>query len=194
MGIREDRRNASLRTIGNAALELFFEQGFEHTKISDISEKADVSVGLIFHYFDSKESILNIILEQGIQKYIDIQDFLNKDDEEPLAKLEKLSSLLVKIFDGHVNTAKAFYLIETNTHILSNEVIESATQRIIEKTKELIISAQHRNEVRQGDPKLLALIFWRSFSIFSREYGLNPKIEIPSSDWFMKLIILQKGV
>lgn len=188
MGIREDKRNASLRIIGNAALDLFFEKGFEHTKISDISEKSGVSVGLIFHYFDSKESIMNIILEQGIQKYIDIQDFLNQDDQEPLDKLGTLSSLLIKMFDGHVNTAKAFYLIETNSHRLSNESIKSASQQIVERTKELIINAQRSNKVRQGNPKLLALIFWRSFVIFSREYGLDPEIGVPSSDWFMKLI------
>lgn len=43
----------------DAALECFVERGFYGTAIPEIAEKANVAAGTIYHYFDSKESLVN---------------------------------------------------------------------------------------------------------------------------------------
>ena len=52
--IQESRRKQIL----DAAILLFDQQGFSATKISDISEQAGISKGLVYRYFNSKEEIL----------------------------------------------------------------------------------------------------------------------------------------
>ena len=52
--IANQRRKAILK----AAISEFDNHGFENTKITDIANAADVSAGLIYHYFGSKVDIL----------------------------------------------------------------------------------------------------------------------------------------
>ena len=62
MSISEEKSKAIFemrrRQILDAAITLFDEQGFSTTKISDISDKAGISKGLVYRYFNSKEEIL----------------------------------------------------------------------------------------------------------------------------------------
>ena len=50
-----DRRKQILK----AAVDVFAERGFHRTRVSDIAKKADVAYGLIYHYFESKDDVLD---------------------------------------------------------------------------------------------------------------------------------------
>ncbi len=53
------------RKILDAAITVFARQGFHHCRVSDVADEAGVAYGLVYHYFDSKEEILNeIFLER----------------------------------------------------------------------------------------------------------------------------------
>jgi TetR/AcrR family transcriptional regulator, repressor of fatR-cypB operon len=54
---RADRRES----IMDAALACFVERGFHGTAIPQIAEKADIAAGTIYHYFDSKEALVNAL-------------------------------------------------------------------------------------------------------------------------------------
>jgi AcrR family transcriptional regulator len=54
---RADRRESILR----AALESFVERGFYGTSIPEIAERAEIAPGTIYHYFDSKEALVNML-------------------------------------------------------------------------------------------------------------------------------------
>jgi TetR/AcrR family transcriptional regulator, repressor of fatR-cypB operon len=53
--VREERR----ATILDAALELFAERGFHATNVPLVAGQAGMSVGTLYHYFASKEQIVN---------------------------------------------------------------------------------------------------------------------------------------
>jgi len=44
-----------------AALELFVERGFHGTAVPLVAEKAGVSAGTLYHYFESKEALVNVL-------------------------------------------------------------------------------------------------------------------------------------
>ena len=54
---KEDRREAIL----DAALNCFVERGFYGTSIPEIAQKAAIASGTIYHYFDSKEALVNAL-------------------------------------------------------------------------------------------------------------------------------------
>lgn len=56
-------REQSREKIMMAALELFAHRGFHNTSIEMIRKQAKVSKGLIYNYFDSKEALLQAIVE-----------------------------------------------------------------------------------------------------------------------------------
>lgn len=81
----DDIRKQKKQLIMDASLELFAENGFHATSISQIATKAQISKGLTYNYFESKDSILNEIMDQGFNEIYDNLD-MNHDgaltDEE----------------------------------------------------------------------------------------------------------------
>ena len=49
------------RVILDAAVRVFARQGFHTCRVSDIADEAGVAYGLVYHYFSSKEEILDTL-------------------------------------------------------------------------------------------------------------------------------------
>ena len=49
------------RVILDAAVRVFARQGFHTCRVSDIADEAQVAYGLVYHYFSSKEEILDTL-------------------------------------------------------------------------------------------------------------------------------------
>jgi AcrR family transcriptional regulator len=47
-----------------AALDLFVERGFHGTSVPSVAERAGVAAGTIYHYFDSKEALVNAVFKR----------------------------------------------------------------------------------------------------------------------------------
>ncbi|MFW5756578.1 MAG: TetR/AcrR family transcriptional regulator, partial [Tangfeifania sp.] len=60
-----DIRKQKKKLIMDTALELFAENGFHATSISQIAKKAGISKGLAYNYFESKDEILDQIVKSG---------------------------------------------------------------------------------------------------------------------------------
>jgi len=64
---RADRRKQETRDrIREAAVELFVEQGYEGTKVSEICEQADVARQTFFNHFPSKRHVATDVFEIGL--------------------------------------------------------------------------------------------------------------------------------
>ncbi len=62
----EQIRKNSIRNILGAAFELMAKNGYETTSISQIANTAGVSKGLMYNYFDSKEDLLKVLLNDAM--------------------------------------------------------------------------------------------------------------------------------
>lgn len=90
-GIREEKR----ALIMEVALELFAEEGFHSTSISKIASKAGISKGLLYNYFDSKEDLIKVIVEEGLDK-IGLMLDPNKDG---IITRDEMESFITMMFD-----------------------------------------------------------------------------------------------
>ncbi|MBU5444022.1 TetR/AcrR family transcriptional regulator [Paenibacillus sp. MSJ-34] len=73
-----------------AAVQLFSEKGIAATKISDIANKAGMSHGLIYNYFQSKEEIYISIVDNslsGLKRNIEQVQPLRMDPQQKLTRL-----------------------------------------------------------------------------------------------------------
>lgn len=75
----------------DVAEELFLENGYEETAVSDIVKKAGVAQGTFYYYFKSKEAVLDAITD----KYLDIliENTENIAHQENLNSIEKLMAI-----------------------------------------------------------------------------------------------------
>ena len=55
----------------DAAIRVFARQGFHSCRVSDVADEAGVAYGLVYHYFSSKEEILNTLFTERWQLMLD---------------------------------------------------------------------------------------------------------------------------
>ena len=70
----EEIRNEKKKVILNAAMKLFACKGYAMTSISTIAEKANISKGLMYNYFKSKEELLKTILQTFMDEIAEMMD------------------------------------------------------------------------------------------------------------------------
>lgn len=66
---RIGRTEARRQVILDAALDRFVEQGYGQATIADICARAGVSVGSVYHHFDSKEHIAVTLYADSLREY-----------------------------------------------------------------------------------------------------------------------------
>jgi AcrR family transcriptional regulator len=67
---REREKRERRRSILKAARETFFKNGFHHATVDSVAERAEVSKGTVYLYFESKEAILAHLLLEGLEDLV----------------------------------------------------------------------------------------------------------------------------
>lgn len=70
------RKEARAKEILDAALDLFAERGFAATRLEDIAQKAGVSKGTLYLYFENKEDIFRSMVRETLVSNITIAEKL----------------------------------------------------------------------------------------------------------------------
>jgi AcrR family transcriptional regulator len=86
------------RLILDAAIRVFARKGFHHCRVSDVADEAGVAYGLVYHYFDSKEEILNTLF---LERWEVMLDAIAEIDSRDLQVREKLHSIAGFIIDSY---------------------------------------------------------------------------------------------
>jgi AcrR family transcriptional regulator len=89
--IRETRKQQIL----DAALKLFANNGYHSTSIAMIAKEAEISKGLAYNYFESKEELLKKIVFDGIDSLLEIFD----PDKDGILTKEELKYFIDKTFE-----------------------------------------------------------------------------------------------
>jgi len=83
------------RVILDAAVRVFARQGFHTCRVSDIADEAGVAYGLVYHYFPSKETILDTLFLERWDVMLAAIAETEKTDLEPREKLRAIASFIV---------------------------------------------------------------------------------------------------
>jgi AcrR family transcriptional regulator len=82
----DERRRELIAT----AQQLFYTRGYEHTSVSDIVKEIDVAQGTFYYYFDSKQAILEAVVEELIaQSMVLVQTTVADQTLDAIAKWNK---------------------------------------------------------------------------------------------------------
>jgi TetR/AcrR family transcriptional regulator, fatty acid metabolism regulator protein len=84
------------RNILDAAVRVFARQGFHATRVSDIADEAGVAYGLVYHYFKSKDEVLNeLFVERWSLLLAAIEETDGEESRTPREKLAVVASFIV---------------------------------------------------------------------------------------------------
>ncbi len=86
------------RVILDAAVRVFARQGFHTCRVSDIADEAGVAYGLVYHYFSSKEEILDTLF---LQRWDVMLAAIAEADAAERAPEEKLEAIAGFIIDSY---------------------------------------------------------------------------------------------
>lgn len=154
--ITEERRKQIL----SAAVKIFAVRGFANTKISDIASAADLSYGLVYHYFKTKDDIFTELIAQAHGHFTGALELASEYEATPLEKILRFTEIVAPqapneetayytniILQAHISAImpETIRLIIDKTISLHNEVISS-----------IIMEGQKLGQIVPGDPKKLA--------------------------------------
>lgn len=171
----EMRLNASEKII-SAALDVFKQKGFHRASMEEIAEQAEVSKGLAYNYFRSKEHLLAAVMERRFNE----AEGLIQGIDEISGALNKLATILDRLFDEVKKDTMLYKLYLTV--FLQPDAPEAI--RRIGNTSEKIrsqwakIFEVHRaifSELGVADPEA-EVIYFRSLTTgIVAEYVMEPK-------------------
>jgi AcrR family transcriptional regulator len=86
------------RLILDAAVRVFARRGFNGCRVSDIADEAGVAYGLVYHYFRSKDEVLDTLF---LERWNVMLDVIRELDAQDTAAREKLFAITSFIVDSY---------------------------------------------------------------------------------------------
>ncbi len=135
---QEERR----RQILDAAVRAFAKKGYHACRVSDIAEEAGVAYGLVYHYFESKDAVLESIFREMWGMMVGAINAVEEIEESPREQLRKSCAIVLRTWRDYPDVVRVLVReVARSGEQLQREVEEiahafEALQRIIERGQE----------------------------------------------------------
>ena len=166
----EEMRQSRKAAIVETALELFANKGFAGISISNIAQKAGISKGLLYNYFENKESLVREIILEGFRQMLKDLDF---DFRQKLTK-KRFIELIHKNFDmlkQNTNYLKLYTTVITQPAVMAlvkEEVFKAAEPFIIS------VTAYYQKKGVQN-PLAYSYLIWAILDGIGLDYMFDPE-------------------
>jgi AcrR family transcriptional regulator len=168
-----DRREEILQ----AAQRVFARYGYHGTRTHHISQEIDVSEGLIFRYFPSKEAILATLVEEGsalLEK--DMAPILEAPDE---ADVEAVLQTVAQRYLGAIERNRDFialWLAEQAYNPQINKAVQPVMEGLVRGLADYLAERQQLGFLRSDlDTKTAARVFWAILFYYTLPLTFQPE-------------------
>ncbi len=149
------------RLILDAAVRVFARQGFHACRVSDIADEAGVAYGLVYHYFSSKDEILDTLF---LERWNVLLSVIAQTDARDVPVREKLQEIASFIVDSYVHDPDVMKVIIVEVTRAANSFGRTHLGKIREAYEligEIVAKAQTAGELRADvTPDFAALAFY----------------------------------
>lgn len=121
--IPKEKRERILRV----AIGEFADNGFENTSIQQIAKKSGISVGSVYKYFDNKETLFSMVVQEGLSSIEELLMGLADSSEDILVKAEKIIRSLLEYSRKKPELVKLYCQLTTSDN---SEFLNILSQRI----------------------------------------------------------------
>ncbi len=153
------RRRAEARPeeVLDAALDLFIERGFEATRVDDIANRAGISKGAVYLYFQSKRAILEGLIQRAVSPIAENVAGLGTSFEGDPRHLLSMVLKMVgqQLADPHTFKIPKLVLREA---IIDPEIAETYRKAVLDKVIPVMVALIRKGiadgYLRPVDPEL----------------------------------------
>lgn len=189
--MRDERREKIL----HHALKLFAAKGLYATKVTDIAAEAQMSQGLLYHYFRSKEEIFTELIRRAFEKMNTAARGL---EDLPLSPREKIYRAIVELLRG-IEESEDFACtvlliaqagVSDTTPAEAQSIIRDESSIPYAVVERIMREGQQDGSIKQYDAEELSLVFWttiKGLALHKAVYGeafKAPDVRIITSMFF----------
>jgi TetR/AcrR family transcriptional regulator, fatty acid metabolism regulator protein len=149
------------RLILDAAVRVFASQGFHTCRVSDIADEAGVAYGLVYHYFQSKDEVLDTLF---LERWDVMLDAIREVDKPTTPAREKLRAIASFIIESYRHDPDLMKVIIVEVTRAANSFGAAHLGKITEAYGQLsgiVEQAQRSGEFRETiGPEFAAMAFY----------------------------------
>jgi AcrR family transcriptional regulator len=147
------------RLILDAAVRVFARKGFHTCRVGDIAEEAGVSHGLLYHYFSSKDELLETVFRETWDEVLAAIAAVEKSGESAREQLRQVAKILLRGWQNQPERTTVIMREIARTPELQRLIADltkprEAVERIIRRGQE---SGEFRRDV---DARLASTVFY----------------------------------
>jgi AcrR family transcriptional regulator len=143
----------------DAAVRVFARKGYHQARVGDVAEEAGVAHGLLYHYFSSKEEVLETIFRETWSDLLAAVREVEESGESAREQLRQVAAILLRAWRRDPDLVRVLVREVTRSAEVGRRVAEIgeafvAIERIVQR-------GQAEGELRDDlDPRLASVIFY----------------------------------
>ena len=142
-----------------AAVRVFARTGYHDCRVGDITEEAGVAHGLLYHYFTSKEEVLEAVFRDAWTEVLDAFRAVEASDESPREQLSHVAAILLGSWRRDPDLVRVLVREIGRSPQVQTKVGELA--QAFEAIERIVARGQHEGAFRADlDARLLSWIFY----------------------------------
>ncbi|NLT18313.1 MAG: TetR/AcrR family transcriptional regulator [Clostridiales bacterium] len=188
--MRKEQKEKRNEEIINTALELFSKYGYADTKVTDIAKAVNMSTGLLFHYYESKEKLYFTLLERGIEE---INNKMKNLIKEPIDYFRCVLDTVFSNIQENFQSAQIYVLIKraANSETTPKEIkkyILDNFRRIFDINITKLILGQSKGQIKKGNPEAMVKLFWDCIDGIVSSYIMDTSRPLPEPEWIIDML------
>jgi TetR/AcrR family transcriptional regulator, fatty acid metabolism regulator protein len=154
-----DVQREKRRQILRAAITVFARSGYHTSRVSDVAKEAGVAYGLVYHYFGSKEDLLETIFRRTWSRMLEAVEEVERADAPAREQLAAVARIVLGAWPVDPDLVRVLVREVARSPQLGREVDEIANA--FQALERIVLRGQERGELRTDvDPRLAAWILY----------------------------------
>jgi AcrR family transcriptional regulator len=149
------------RLILDAAVRVFARQGFNGCRVSDIADEAGVAYGLVYHYFRSKDEVLDTLF---LERWNVLLEAIRETDGQEISPRSKLYAIASFIVDSYRHDPELMKVIIVEVTRAANTFGQTHLAKIREAYEliaDIVAKAQEEGAFKDTiTPQFAAMAFY----------------------------------
>ena len=173
-----ETQQAKRRQILRAAITVFARSGYHGSRVADVAKEAGVAYGLVYHYYGSKEDLLEAVFRRTWSNMLEAVEEIERSDAPAREQLAEVARIVLGAWETDPDLVRVLVKEVTRSPQLGREVQEiehafTALERIVRAGQE---SGDLRADV---EPRVAASILYGALEDVLTSWVFERLVAVP---------------